>query len=170
MLQLAKQYLKNPLQISITHREESKPKIKEEIIRTSLANKNQRFLKELENCKGRILVFVRTQERTHRIGQLLLDKGHRVGILHGGRNQLQRKQALSQFKKGTHPILVATDIAGRGIDISDIGHVINFDIPSTREDYIHRIGRTGRFGAEGRAISFLTERDHWEERIVFGRG
>ncbi len=169
VLKLASRFLKNPARVEIAHSEQSKPKIKEEIVRTSSANKNQALVKELEKRKGKVLVFVKTQDRTHRVARLLELKGHRVSILHGGRNQGQRKKALSQFRMGSHPILVATDIAGRGIDISDIGHVINFDLPANREDYIHRIGRTGRFGAEGIALTFLTERDRRDERIVLGR-
>ena len=88
---------------------------------------------------------------------MLQNEGLRVDVLHGGKTQGQRKRALNGFRTGTHPILVATDLAGRGIDIIDIETVINFDMPATREDYIHRIGRTGRAGKSGLAISFLAD-------------
>ena len=80
-------------------------------------------------------------------------------MLHGGRSQSQRKLALEKFRSGARRILVATDIAGRGIDVPDIEHVINYDLPMTREDYIHRIGRTGRCGKSGNALNLIVPGD-----------
>jgi ATP-dependent RNA helicase RhlE len=88
-----------------------------------------------------------------------------VARLHGGRTQGQRNSALNSFRSGQMRVLVATDIAARGIDVTEIQHVINFDLPQNAEDYVHRIGRTGRAGATGTAVSFLTPEDRaqWSE-------
>lgn len=112
---------------------------------------------------------IRTKSRAERLARLFNNKGHKVVHLHGGRSQLQRKQALDRFRNGSHRIMVATDLAGRGIDVVDIEHVINFDMPATRDDYIHRIGRTGRCGKTGFALNLLTAQDRGGEQIISGR-
>lgn len=93
------------------------------------------------------------------MAQALCNEGLRAAALHGGRTQQEREAALEDFRRGTCHILVATDVAARGLDITGIAHVINLDLPRNFEDYVHRIGRTGRGGATGRATSFYTERD-----------
>lgn len=112
---------------------------------------------------------IRTKSRAERLARLFNNKGHKVVHLHGGRSQHQRKQALDRFRNGSHRIMVATDLAGRGIDVVDIEHVINFDVPATRDDYIHRIGRTGRCGKTGFALNLLTAQDRGGEQIISGR-
>jgi len=102
------------------------------------------------------IVFVRTKRGADRMGKQLKRRGHAIGVLHGDRTQGQRERALEDFRKGRVEILVATDIASRGIDVDDITHVINFDVPRTPEDYVHRIGRTGRMDAGGDAITLIT--------------
>jgi len=102
------------------------------------------------------IVFVRTKRGADRVGKQLKRRGHAVGILHGDRTQGQRERALEDFRSGRVDILVATDIASRGIDVDDITHVINYDVPRTPEDYVHRIGRTGRMNADGDAITLVT--------------
>jgi ATP-dependent RNA helicase RhlE len=102
------------------------------------------------------IVFVRTKRGADRIGKQLKRRGHSIGVLHGDRSQGQRERALEDFRKGRVDILVATDIASRGIDVDDITHVINFDVPRSPEDYVHRIGRTGRMDAGGDAITLIT--------------
>ena len=114
------------------------------------------------------MIFARTQIRTDRLARMLYDRGHRVVRLHGGCTQWQRKESLEQFRRGTHRIMVATDLAGRGIDVTDIQHVINYDLPESHEDYIHRIGRTGRLGKTGQALSFVTPIDVDSQRIITG--
>jgi ATP-dependent RNA helicase RhlE len=89
-----------------------------------------------------------------------------VAVLHGDRRLSQRRTALEGFRRGTYRVLVATDIAARGIDVANIGHVINYDLPNTPEDYVHRIGRTGRMKASGRATSFVTAEDHYQFRAI----
>jgi ATP-dependent RNA helicase RhlE len=106
------------------------------------------------------LIFLRTKQRTERVSQLLRKQGFKASAIHGDRSQKQREQALEGFRKGKYRILVATDVAARGLDVEGISHVINYDIPPTADDYIHRIGRTARAEAEGDAITFVSPNEH----------
>jgi ATP-dependent RNA helicase RhlE len=101
------------------------------------------------------LVFTRTKHRANRLSEALVQAGIRSERIHGNRSQAQRMAALAGFKSGTYPVLVATDIAARGIDVDQLGHVVNFDVPLVPEDYIHRVGRTGRAEATGDAFTFV---------------
>jgi len=102
-----------------------------------------------------VLAFTRTKHRANRLADYLLRNGVSAGRIHGNRSQAQRTQALGSFKAGTFPVLVATDIAARGIDIDALSHVVNFDVPSSPEDYVHRVGRTARAEAKGDAFLFV---------------
>ncbi|SPP66828.1 DEAD/DEAH box helicase [Nitrospira lenta] len=113
-----------------------------------------------------VLVFTRTKHRADKLGRVLGQEGHKVAVLHGDRSLSQRRAALDGFKRGTFRILVATDIAARGIDVANIGHVINFDLPNCPEDYVHRIGRTARMKTTGRATSFVTSEDGLQLRAI----
>ena len=106
------------------------------------------------------VIFLRTKDRTERVSNTLHKQGLNAAAIHGDRSQRQREQALDGFRKGKYKILVATDVAARGLDIEGVTHVINYDIPPTSEDYIHRIGRTARAQAEGDAITFVCPSDH----------
>jgi ATP-dependent RNA helicase RhlE len=120
-----------------------------------------------------VLVFSRMKHAADRVARQLEQKGIRCATLHSNRSQNQRLKALKDFKDGVVRVLVATDIAARGIDVDGISHVINYDFPMHVEDYIHRIGRTGRANAIGDAISFVTNEDHGELRALerfIGRG
>jgi ATP-dependent RNA helicase RhlE len=108
------------------------------------------------------LVFSRTKSRTERVTKALRKNGFKAKAIHGDRTQKQRQQALEGFRKGEFPILVATDVAARGLDIQGITHVFNYDIPENPDDYIHRIGRTARADAEGDAITFVCPDEHIE--------
>jgi ATP-dependent RNA helicase RhlE len=105
------------------------------------------------------LVFIRTKHRTDRVAKILKRDGFKAQAIHGGRSQSQRQQALDGFRNGKFNVLVATDVAARGLDIYGITHVVNFDIPKTTEDYVHRIGRTARAKATGDAITFVCPED-----------
>jgi ATP-dependent RNA helicase RhlE len=113
---------------------------------------------EREQC-SRALIFTRTRRGAERLSLALAASGSRVDRIHADRSQPQREAALRGFKDGRCRVLVATDIAARGIDVDLVTHVINFDVPATAEDYVHRIGRTGRAGNAGHAITLLTPVD-----------
>ena len=117
-----------------------------------------RLLELLGAAEGRVLVFVRTKRKVETVARQV-GRRHRVAHLHGDREQVQRDAAMNGFREGKYRILIATDIAARGLDVADIEHVINFDFPMHPEDYIHRIGRTARVAASGLATSFLTHED-----------
>ncbi len=165
---LAASFLENPVRVQIGSVTESAPEVEETTIRTTMAQKNTVVLQELAKRQGRILIFTRTKSRADRLAMLIERENYPVVNLHGGRTQGQRKQALDRFRKGSHRIMVATDLAGRGIDVNDIEHVINYDMPETREDYIHRIGRTARFGKKGCAINLVTDLDGDAEQTISG--
>ena len=112
------------------------------------------------------LVFLRTKHRTDRVAKSLHKAGFKVQAIHGDRSQRQREQALDGFRQGRYTVLVATDVAARGLDILGISHVINFDIPMSSDEYIHRIGRTARASAEGDAITFVCPDEYLELRTI----
>jgi ATP-dependent RNA helicase RhlE len=109
---------------------------------------------------GPTLVFLRTKHRTEHVAKALGKAGFKAEAIHGGRSQGQRQRALDGFRDGRYSVLVATDVAARGIDVRGVTHVVNYDIPNTPDDYIHRIGRTARASAEGDAITFVSPEDH----------
>jgi ATP-dependent RNA helicase RhlE len=113
-----------------------------------------------------VLIFTRTKHRASRLAQQLERSGYRVTSLHSNRSQNQRQAALDGFRDGTYQVMVATDIAARGIDVDRISHVINYDIPDTADAYIHRIGRTGRAEREGDAFTMITSEDDLMVRTI----
>ena len=113
----------------------------------------------LSRGEGRVLVFARTKRKVDHVARRVATRRHRVARLHGDREQSQRDAAMAGFRNGKYRILIATDIAARGIDVADSEHVINYDFPRCAEDYIHRIGRTARVAASGLATSFVTHTD-----------
>ena len=126
---------------------------------TTPGAKTPLLLSLLEEDRESVLVFTRTKSRADLIGETLRRSGHRAAAIHGDLSLERRRSALEGFRRGRYKILVATDIAARGLDIDHIGHVINYDLPYTPEDYVHRIGRTARMAAVGRATSFATDAD-----------
>ena len=114
-------------------------------------------LHELLNQDGfdKVLVFGRTKWGTEKLSRSLEQKGFRVASIHGNKNQSQRQRAIESFKSSRIQVLLATDVASRGLDINDVTHVINYDLPESYEDYIHRIGRTGRANKKGTALTFV---------------
>jgi len=163
MNRLAARYLRHPVRVAVGTVSQAAVNVLQSAIETTAKQKNELLLNELNKCKGSVLIFVRTQARTDRVARFLNEYGLEVNLLHGGRTQIQRNSAMQAFKSGKTRILVATDIAARGIDVAGIGHIINYDLPHVPEDYIHRIGRTARAGLTGHAISFVTpeEREQW---------
>jgi ATP-dependent RNA helicase RhlE len=114
----------------------------------------------------RVLVFTRTRRGAERLSHILEARSHKVNRIHADRTQPQREAALRGFKDGQTRVLVATDIAARGIDVDSISHVINYDVPAAPEDYVHRIGRTGRAGNRGRAITLVTPVEELSMRAI----
>jgi superfamily II DNA/RNA helicase len=163
--QLSKKYLRNPIRVAVGSTSQAAPTIEQTAISTTGKDKNETLLDVLNERQGSVLIFARTKSRTDRLARYLHSYGLEVGRIHGGRTQGQRNSALHAFKTGRVRILVATDIAARGIDVAQIAHVINYDLPQAPEDYIHRIGRTGRAGAKGEALSILTPEDRlkWKD-------
>ncbi|MCI4371456.1 MAG: C-terminal helicase domain-containing protein, partial [Thermoplasmata archaeon] len=113
-----------------------------------------------------VLVFVRTKRRADRVARQLQQAGFDAARIHGDRSQSQRETALAGFRSGRHRILVATDVAARGIDVEGISHVINYDVPTVPIDYVHRVGRTARMEAAGEAITFVTQEDEGDLRGI----
>src|SRR5688572_17637715 len=114
----------------------------------------------------RVLIFTRTKRGADRLAHILEKRDHKSNRIHGDRSQSQREAALRGFKSGKTRVLVATDVAARGIDIDSVSHVINYDVPAVPEDYFHRVGRTGRAGNKGRAITFLTAAEEHSMRAI----
>ena len=112
------------------------------------------------------LIFTRTKHRANRLADYLVEAGIRAERIHGNRSQPQRAAALAGFKSGRFPVLVATDIAARGIDVDALGHVVNFDVPQVPDDYIHRVGRTGRMEATGEAFTFVSAEEEGSLRAI----
>jgi ATP-dependent RNA helicase RhlE len=112
------------------------------------------------------LVFTRTKHRANRLADSLVRCGINAERIHGNRSQTQRTQALAGFKSGRYPVLVATDIAARGIDVEDLSHVINFDVPAAPDDYIHRVGRTGRAEMTGEAFTFVSPEEEADLQAI----
>jgi ATP-dependent RNA helicase RhlE len=159
---LAQKYLIQPKKVSVGPITQAAPLVSQATLETTNNRKNELLLDQLNKLSGSVLVFTRTKFRTDKVARYLASYGMEVNRIHGDRSQGQRNAALKSFRDGKIRVLVATDIASRGIDVADIAHVINFDLPQSAEDYIHRIGRTGRAGVSGNAISFITPEDRWQ--------
>jgi ATP-dependent RNA helicase RhlE len=113
-----------------------------------------------------VIAFTRTKHRANRLADYLVRNGVAAGRIHGNRSQAQRTQALGRFKAGRFPVLVATDIAARGIDVDELSHVVNFDVPASPEDYVHRVGRTARAEAKGDAFMFVSPEEEADVRGI----
>lgn len=149
-------YTRNPVRLSFG----STTKASDSVQLTAYevqADQKLALLKRLLNEEtGRSLIFVRTKRATDRVAEKLKRHGINVGVLHGDRSQSQRNSALTAFQQGKSRVLVATDVASRGIHVDEIAQVINYDLPAIAEDFIHRVGRTGRAGAKGNAVTFFS--------------
>jgi ATP-dependent RNA helicase RhlE len=161
---LVHKILKNPVTVEIGHRSTPAVGIRHAIYPVPRHLKTDLLVEMLRGQEmTSVLVFTRTKHYASRLADRLEKMGFKVSVLHGDRSQNQRMNALDRFRQGKSQVMVATDIAARGIDIDDISHVINFDIPNSPEDYVHRIGRTGRAEATGDAFTLV---DYDEESRV----
>ncbi|MEO7601977.1 MAG: DEAD/DEAH box helicase [Sphingomicrobium sp.] len=153
--ELADRYLTNPAEVSVTPTATTVERIEQSVTMVNQAEKTALLATILKSAEvERALVFSRTKHGADKIVRLLEAAGIPAGAIHGNKSQAQRERALSLFRSGHMPVLVATDIAARGIDVSGVSHVFNYDLPEVPEQYVHRIGRTARAGAGGVAIAF----------------
>jgi ATP-dependent RNA helicase RhlE len=153
--QLADSILRNPVQVAVTPVSSTAEKISQSVYFVEKGDKRGLLLHVLKDESiSRALVFTRTKHGANRVAELLVKAGITAEAIHGNKSQSARERALANFKNGSCRILVATDIAARGIDVDGVTHVLNFELPNVPESYVHRIGRTARAGASGAAISF----------------
>jgi len=153
---IIKEFLRNPVRISVKTRETAE-NIEQDIIKIEQGNTKLNILNSLLGKEefNKVLIFGRTKHGVEKLSKILYGNGFKVDSIHGNKNHAQRQRALGLFKENRIQILVATDVAARGLDIANVSHVINYDIPATYDDYIHRIGRTGRWNKQGMALTFI---------------
>ncbi len=156
---LAAKYLNSPERISVGSSTQPLEKIKQEMIKVSESDKLDQLFDQIQKREGSIIIFVKTKQGADQLAQQLTRQDYHTVAIHGDLRQRQRDFAIQDFRRGKYRIMVATDIAARGLDIPHIEHVINYDLPQCAEDYIHRIGRTGRAGKEGSALCMVTPQD-----------
>ena len=165
---LVKDYMRNPLRLAFGSTLKPSENVRLQAFEVSAEQKHGVLCHLLTQEKGRCLVFSRTKRGTDRIAKLLKWRGIDAAVIHGDRSQSQRTAALAGFQQGRHRVLVATDVASRGIHVENIAHVINYDLPDLAENFIHRVGRTGRAGAQGVATT-LFSRDQRTELFQLER-
>ncbi len=154
---LAKGLVNDPVEISVTPRNAAAPTVEQWIHPVDKKQKSALLTQLIrDNDWQQVLVFSRTKHGANRLARYLDEKGIRAAAIHGNKSQGARTKALADFKRGKVKVLVATDIAARGLDIEQLPQVVNFDLPNVPEDYVHRIGRTGRAGATGHAVSLVS--------------
>jgi superfamily II DNA/RNA helicase len=159
ILKISQKYLNNPERVSVGSLSTPIEKIKQETFQITADKKYHELINQLVERSGSILVFVKTKHGADKIVKRLKYDGHKAEAIHGNLRQSKRDRVIRGFRNGNSRILIATDVAARGLDIPVIKHVINYDLPQVPEDYIHRIGRTGRAGKDGSALTFLTNND-----------
>ena len=159
ILKISEKYLNKPERISVGSLSTPIDKIKQETFQITQDKKYHELINQLVERSGSILVFVKTKHGADKIVKRLKYDDHSAEAIHGNLRQSKRERVINGFRNGKYRILIATDVAARGLDIPLIQHVINYDLPQVPEDYIHRVGRTGRAGKEGSALTFLTSHD-----------
>jgi ATP-dependent RNA helicase RhlE len=168
---LARSTMRQPKLVEVNRRGRAAQLVEQTAYSVSLENKTALLLdllereNELESLE-KVLVFTRTRRGSERLSHILKSRNHRVNRIHADRSQPQREAALREFRDGQTRVLVATDIAARGLDVDAVSHVINYDVPAVPEDYVHRVGRTGRAGKQGKAITIVTPVDELSMRAI----
>ncbi len=164
---LARSTMQSPKLVEVSPRGQAATMVEQTAYPVAQESKTALLLDLLERERfERVLVFTRTRRGAERLSHILLARDHSVNRIHADRTQSQRESALRGFRDGRTRVLVATDIAARGLDVDAVSHVINYDVPSAPEDYVHRIGRTGRAGNQGRAITIVTPVDELSMRAI----
>jgi len=166
ILGMTAKHMKSPVHVEIAPSGTSAERVEQHVLMVGREEKGKVLVDILNATEGTTLVFVRTKHGAKKLTKSLLQAGHKVAEIHANRSLGQRREALEGFKKGRYRILVATDIAARGIDVTGIALVVNFDLPQNAEDYVHRIGRTGRAGLQGEAVSFITQDQRGDLRAI----
>lgn len=166
IVKIATHHMKMPVRVEVAPQGTAAEDVEQEIIIVNRDAKRDMLETLLKKIKGTMLVFSRTKYGAKKICMSLKKSGHRAAEIHSNRSLAQRRDALEGFKSGKYRVLVATDIAARGIDVQGIEAVVNYDLPAQTEDYVHRIGRTGRAGMKGMAISFATPDQEGEIRRI----
>lgn len=166
IMQIARTFMKLPAQVEIVPPGTAATNVTQEVFIVPREQKMALLHKLLYEYRGSVLVFMRTKFGAKKVARDIRDAGHTAAEIHSNRSLSQRRDALEGFKTGRYRVLVATDIAARGIDVTGIEVVINYDLPEQAEDYVHRIGRTARAGAAGHAISFATPDQRGDLRTI----
>ena len=166
IVRMAESYLQKPVRISVGSTSSPVEKIQQEIIKTTETDKYTELLAQLQLHSGSCIIFVKTKIGTEKLAKRLRVDGHTADAIHGDLRQNKRLQIIKSFRNSKSRLLVATDVAARGLDIPHIECVVNYDLPQCPEDYIHRIGRTGRAGATGKAVSLITQQDNGKWRAI----
>jgi ATP-dependent RNA helicase RhlE len=166
IMNMATKYMKLPIRIEVAPTGTTVKQVTQEIFIVSKDLKSRLLEKLLKQYHGPTLIFTRTKHGASKLTKALCHIGHKAAEIHSNRSLNQRREALGGFKSGRYRVLVATDVASRGIDVIGIELVINYDIPDNSEDYVHRIGRTARAGANGHAISFVTSEQRGDLRRI----
>jgi len=166
IVRLATGYMRLPFRVEIARSGTIPERVDQELFVLKREEKLSLLEKLLSDYRGTVLVFSRTKHGAARICRALCQAGHRAAEIHSNRSLSQRREALEGFKSGKYRVLIATDIASRGIDVVGIELVVNYDLPENPGDYVHRIGRTGRAGAPGHAISFVTREESGAVREI----
>jgi len=163
---LVNDYMRNPVRVALGSTTKPAESVELQAFEVPLADKSDTLRRLLYNEKGQTLVFARTKRGTERLAKNLIRDGFSAAMIHGDRTQSQRVSALNGFDEGRYKVLVATDVASRGIHVDNVAHVINYDLPEVAEDFIHRVGRTGRAGLKGRASSLVSGAEIGELRAI----
>jgi len=166
IMSIAAKYMKLPVSVEVAPSGTTVEDIAQELFIVKKESKQQLLHKLLAQYHGSVLLFSRTKYNAKKLARVIRDMGYNAAEMHSNRSLAQRRDALEGFKSGKYRVLVATDIAARGIDVSGIELVINYDLPEDAENYVHRIGRTGRAGKKGRAISFATPEQSSDVREI----
>ncbi len=166
IVKMSAKYLKNPERVAVGSVNAPVLKIQQELIHINDSSKYDELNKQIVAREGSIIVFVKTKRSADKLSERLNKQGHQADTIHGDLHQRKREKVIQSYRNKKFRVLVATDIAARGLDIPHIEHVINYDLPQCPEDYIHRIGRTGRNGSEGAAVCFISPDDSIRWRAI----